>query len=226
VYIGQTEDTRKRLDRHNSTKDFWRTAVLGISKTQSFTQAHIRYLEWHCLQKAKEVGRFSVDNDVQPSKPFVTEAMEADLLDAFETLSILVSTLGYPVFEPIVKPRSTERFYLKGPDASAEGELVEDGFVVREGSLARRELAPSAIDTLSSQREKLTGSGVLVEQNGQMVFTQDYLFDTPSGAASAVLSRKANGWTEWKNAAGLSLHDVKRAGDDAGNQTAGGEGRE
>ena len=39
VYIGQTEDVRKRLDHHNSNKDFWRTAVLGISRTQNFTQA-------------------------------------------------------------------------------------------------------------------------------------------------------------------------------------------
>lgn len=55
VYVGQTEDLRSRLDLHNSKKDFWRTAILGISKTGSFTQAHIRYLEWYCIQKAKEV---------------------------------------------------------------------------------------------------------------------------------------------------------------------------
>ena len=30
VYIGQTENPRKRLDYHNANKDFWRTAVLGI----------------------------------------------------------------------------------------------------------------------------------------------------------------------------------------------------
>lgn len=46
VYIGQTENVWARLDAHNSKKDFWQTAVLGISKTGSFTQSHIRYLEW------------------------------------------------------------------------------------------------------------------------------------------------------------------------------------
>lgn len=40
IYIGQTEDVRKRLDQHNANKDFWQTAVLGISRTNSFTQAH------------------------------------------------------------------------------------------------------------------------------------------------------------------------------------------
>jgi hypothetical protein len=137
VYIGQTEDVRKRLDHHNSTKDFWKTAVLGISKTHSFTQAHIRYLESYCVQKAQEIGRFSLDNDQIPGKPFVPEPMEADVLDAFDTLSTLVATLGFPVFEPIVKHESAEQFFLKGKDAEATGELVEDGFVVRAGAIAR-----------------------------------------------------------------------------------------
>jgi hypothetical protein len=48
VYIGQTEDARKRLDHHNKTKTFWKTAIYCVSKTQNFTQTHIRYLEWYC----------------------------------------------------------------------------------------------------------------------------------------------------------------------------------
>jgi hypothetical protein len=57
VYIGQTEDARKRFDNHNRTKTFWGTAIFCVSKSQNFTQAHIRYLEWYCMQQAKEVGR-------------------------------------------------------------------------------------------------------------------------------------------------------------------------
>ena len=214
VYIGQTEDVRKRLDNHNFKKDFWRTAVLGISKTHSFTQAHIRYLEWYCIQAAKEIGRFTLDNDQTPTKPFVTEAMEADLLDAFETLSVLVSTLGYPVFEPIVKRESVGEFFFKAKGTDAKGDLVEDGFVVRAGSIARLDIVPSAVDTVSSMRKKLFESGVLVEQGEYLRFTQDYLFNTPSGAAVVVAGRNANGWIEWKDADGRTLHEVKRAGND------------
>jgi len=75
VDIGQTEDVRKRLDQHNTNKDFWQVAVLGISRTDSFTQAHIRYLEWYCLEQAQTVGRFNVENGNTPSKPFVTEKL-------------------------------------------------------------------------------------------------------------------------------------------------------
>jgi hypothetical protein len=36
VYIGQTEDARKRFDSHNKTKTFWKTAIFGVSKSQNF----------------------------------------------------------------------------------------------------------------------------------------------------------------------------------------------
>ena len=142
VYIGQTEDARKRLDFHNGTKDFWRNAVLGISRTHSFTQAHLRYLEWYCITKAKEVNRFEVENDQIPSRPSVTEPMAADYLGAFQMLSLLICTLGFPVFEPIHKGAS---FYCRGPDADACGELVEEGFVIRAGSIARLVIAPACV---------------------------------------------------------------------------------
>ena len=211
VYVGQTEDVRTRLDTHNANKEFWQVAVLGISKTQSFTQAHIRYLEWLCIQKAKEAGRFSVENGQSPSKPFVTEPMEADLLDAFDTLSTLVSTLGYPVFDPLVKRDSREQFFLRGKDAEAVGELVEDGFVVRAGSYARVEIVPSAVDAVTPMRKRLVEGGILVPENQQQLrFTEDHLFNTPSGAAAAVLGRTSNGWVEWKTQDGRELQELKR----------------
>ena len=211
VYVGQTEDLRKRLDQHNNKKDFWRTAVLIISKTQSFTQAHIRYLEWYCIQRVKEVGRFALDNDQLPSEPFITEPMEAELLDAFETLSTLVATLGFPVFEPIEAQTKTEAFYCRGPDADAVGSLVEDGFVVRAQSKARREVTPSGQDWVAPLQTKLTDSGVLVPNDRHLIFENDYVFNSPSSAAAVVLGRKANGWTEWKDQNGKTLHERKRA---------------
>jgi hypothetical protein len=47
--------------------------------------------------------------------------------------------------------------------------------------------------------------------HGGLLFTKDHLFQTPSGAAIALLGRRANGWTEWKNAQGRTLSQVKRA---------------
>ena len=66
VYIGQTEDARKRFDDHNKKKTFWKTAIFCFSKTQNFTQAHIRWLEWCFMHRATEVARYTLDNDQVP----------------------------------------------------------------------------------------------------------------------------------------------------------------
>ncbi|MFO0866668.1 MAG: GIY-YIG nuclease family protein [Gemmataceae bacterium] len=214
VYIGQTEDLVGRLGNHDQKKEFWQTAVLIVSKTHSFTQAHIRFLEWHCIQMAKEADRYNVENGNGGSKPHVTEPMEADLRDAFQTLSVLVGTLGFPVFEPISRSAAASQdFFLRGKDAEAVGELVEDGFVVRAGSLGRNDIVPSAIDQVTSIRQPLFESGVIVHETSRLRFSRDHLFRTPSGAAMAVLGRSANGWMEWKNTAGETLHESRRVQD-------------
>ena len=214
LYVGQTEDVRKRLDYHNANKDFWKTAVLIISKTHSFTQAHIRYLEWFCLQQAKAIGRFTVDNDQTPNKPFVPEPIEADLTDSYETITTLVSTLGYPVFQSITQRAPTNAFFIERKGVKAFGELVEDGFVVRSGSTLKQKITPSALDEVSSIRSKLVESGVLNQNGESIAFVQDYLFASPSGAATAVLGRRANGWVNWKDSRGRTLHEVKRSESD------------
>jgi hypothetical protein len=223
VYIGQTEDARKRFDSHNKTKTFWRTAVFCVSKSQNFTQAHIRYLEWYCMQQAKEVGRYELDNgQLPPNSTHVTEPMVAELLDIFDTMRMLISTLGYPVFEPIVKPSTPSHlFFVRGGGSDGKGELVEDGFVVFEGSRARMEVAPSGAHAVNPHRERLLAAGVMEERDGGYVFTQDFLFSSPSTAAAIVLGRSANGWVEWKDERGQTLSDVYRAPAETGEADSG-----
>jgi len=128
------------------------------------------------LQQAKQIGRYKLDNGQVPdNSTFVPEPMEAELLDVFETISTLVSTFGYPVFEPVSKSGSAAHlFFCRGGGSDGTGELVDDGFVVREGSKARMEIAASAEDYVRPRRNKLIDSGVIEERNGEYVFTQDY----------------------------------------------------
>ena len=50
VYIGQSEDPYRRLDQHakDESKAFWQTAVVFVSKTNSFTLTHVRWFEYQC----------------------------------------------------------------------------------------------------------------------------------------------------------------------------------
>ena len=42
------------------------------------------------------------------------------------------------------------------------------------------------------------------------MFSQDYLFKSPSAAAAFVLEASANGWSEWKDKDGNTLSDIYR----------------
>jgi hypothetical protein len=211
VYVGEAEDCLNRLRQHNKSKDFWQVALVCVSRTQYFTKTHVKYLEWYTHQAINKAGRFRLENPTVPTCPHVSESMQADLADNFETLRILVSTLGYPLFDEIQKPEKKDLLYCTGKDAEATGEYTEDGFVVFEGSTANVEEAKSAKGTwVSHIREALVQSGSLVEQGRVYRFAKNHIFTSPSAAAVAVLARNANGWTEWKYADGRTLDEVRR----------------
>ncbi|TBN02454.1 GIY-YIG nuclease family protein [Hyunsoonleella flava] len=212
VYIGEAEDCLERLKQHNRTKEFWNYAVVMVSKINAFTKSHAKYLEHIAVDQAKESNRYETENQTAPSKPFVTESMEADLLDSFDTIKILLSTLGFPVYDKVGKEQVTskELLFLNGRNIKAEGDLIDDGFVVFKGSQVKKDTVPSCHEYLINLRQKLIQNEILIEKNGNYEFVQDYVFNSPSTAGGVVLGRSTNGWTKWKNKGGKTLDEIKR----------------
>ncbi len=212
VYIGEAEDCFNRLKQHNREKEFWNHAVAITSKINNFTKSHVKYLEYFSIKTSKEVNRFSVKNSTEPGKPFITESMEADLLDSFDTIKVLLSTLGYPLFDSVKKQnvKKSEILFINGRGIKAEGDLIDDGFVVFKGSQVKKQSTPSCHKYMINIREKLNESGILAEVDGLLVFTEDYIFNSPSTAGGVVLGRATNGWTQWKDKSGKTLDELKR----------------
>jgi hypothetical protein len=210
VYIGEAEDCLTRIKQHNKSKDFWTHAIAFVSKTQYFTKTHIKFLEWLCCEVATKAKRYILENSNSPTKPHVSESVESDLHDNFETIQILASTLGFPVFDEIKKPNATDIIVCKGKDAYAEGEYSEDGIIVFAGSKCNLKESKTAGSWIEGMRSDLKDSGVLVEKEGVWVFTKDHIFSSPSASAAVVLARRANGWIEWKFKDGKTLDEVKR----------------
>jgi len=210
VYIGEAENCLTRLKQHNKSKDFWSHAVAFISKTHYFTKTHIKFLEWLCCEVATKVNRYGLENSNSPSKPHISESVEADLYDNFETIQILTSTLGYPVFDEIKKPKTKEVIVCKGKDAYAEGEYTEDGIIIFENAKCNLIESKTAGSWIIGMRNDLKESGVLIEKDGVLVFTKNHIFSSPSASAAVVLARRANGWIEWKFKDGKTLDEVKR----------------
>jgi hypothetical protein len=217
VYIGQTEDLKARLKNHDANKEFWSNAVVLISRTHSFTQAHIRWLEWKSIATSATAKRYRLENGNAGGEPFVTEPIRADLAEIFETGALLLESLGYPVFRSYVSPSADtikgtdEKWFLTGPDTNAEAFFTDSGFVVLAGSRSRAAFSESAKSTgFARRRDKMVADGILRLEGKRYVFTEDYEFQTPSGAAAIVLARHANGWISWRNSKGETLDKIKR----------------
>ena len=210
IYVGEAEDALKRLKQHNKSKDFWVSAIAIISKTHHLTKTHIKYLEWLSYCEAKGASRYAVENSTIPNQPYVSEPMEADLRDNFETIKLLLSTLGHPVFDKIIKPKKKQLIYCTGKDASAIGEYTEDGLIIFSGSKCNFKMARSAKSYVRNARQKLIEDKILVEVENAYEFSTNHVFSSPSRAAAVVLAREANGWIEWKYEDGKTLDEAHR----------------
>ncbi len=210
AYIGEAENCLNRLKQHNKSKDFWTHAVVFVSKTQFFTKTHIKFLEWMCFDVASSADRYILENNNIPTKPHISESAESDLIDNFNTIQILSSTLGFPIFDKINKIDDKEVVFCNGKDAHAKGKYTEDGMVVYSKSICNLEEPKTLAKWVSNIREQLIEKGVLVKNGNVLEFLSDYAFSSPSAAAAVVLARNANGWIEWKFKNGKTLDKVIR----------------
>ena len=208
VYIGETKKGISRIKSHDQTKDFWNYALLIISKTKSFTKTHIEYLEDLTIRMAKDANRFEFENSVSPKTYDIPEHLEADLLDSFDTIKILTTTLGFPLFEKTEKTK--ELYCIKGRGVEGEGNLTNEGYVVYKNSRATKENVPSFQKSLEKIKINLINEGILKESEESYVFIEDYLFSSCSTAAAVILGRNTNGWTKWVNNSGKTLDEVYR----------------
>jgi hypothetical protein len=215
VYIGQTGDLRGRLKAHDNQKDFWERAAILISRTNSLTQTHALFLEWHCLQAVRSAGRYADENGNSGSKPHTPAPLEADCLEIYETGHTLLMTLGYPLFAPLAKPvvgkEAENLFYCTASGADGRGQYTGEGFVVLKGSKGRVKSVPSFAGSSWDQvRARMIEAGEMRQEGNALIVVKDLLVSNPSKAAALLMGRSANGWTEWKTKDGKTLDAVKR----------------
>lgn len=209
AYIGEAEVVYKRIIQHQD-KDFWNEAVVFISKDENLNKAHVKFLEYEIHEAAQSARRAVLKNSNTPGRPAISELEQAVMTEFLENLKLLVSTLGYKIFEPLLK-RSTTDTTVYSIDAArgakATALVTNEGIVVRKGSKAATSYVPSTPDYALTIRERLLERGILVERDGGIYFTEDHLFSSPSTAAAVVMGRSANGRIEWKDKHGRSLKE-------------------
>lgn len=213
VYIGEAETILKRLGQQLTAKDFWHETIVFVSKDENLNKAHIKYLENRLHDIATAANRYKVENSITPTQSSISEPDRAEMEEFIENIKLLVNTLGHKVFEEKreFKPKQKQNtFYIKAArGADGQGEPTSDGFVVLKGSKAAGSTVASMTQSFISLRQRLITEGVLIDRGDYLEFPDDYIFSSPSTAASIVLGRNANGLTEWKLKDGKSLKDYE-----------------
>lgn len=217
VYIGEAENAYSRLVSHVTEKEFWNEAVVFISKDENLNKAHIKYLESRLFEIANTTSRYAVENTNTPTKSSISESDQAEMEEFIEYIKILINTLGFKVFEPLVRQEITndsidEKLYIKAArGADAKGKRTPDGFVVFSNSEIATDTVKSYRDKgLNKLRDELIYNEKIIKSGDKLVFKSDYLFSSPSAAAMVIMGRSANGLLEWKDSSGKVLREIEK----------------
>ena len=216
VYIGEAEKMSTRLKQHLKDSEYWNDCIVVISKDDLLNKAHVKYLENKFYNLAQKSGRVTVINSNIPTCSSISEYDEAMLTEFINNARLLVNVLGYKIFDSIQEsvvrqnknqPSANDIYFIKAArGAKAKGSIVSDGFVVFEGSKIASSETPSMSESLKKLRENLIKNKII---DDKFCFTKDFVFSSPSLAASIVMGRNANGRTEWKTVNGKNIKDFE-----------------
>lgn len=203
VYIGEGDDVWARLTSHDANKDFWTWVVVFVSKDTNLTKAHVRWLESRLVQEITAEKQVDVTNGNEPGGGALPEADEADMETFMGNVRLLLPVLGLNVFASVTgKHADAEvggvKLTLKWENAMATCIAKDGAFIVQAGSTARTKNVDSLQPSYLAMRKQLVDAGVLALQGQDLyVFTQDYVFESPTAAAVAVSGTSLNGRERW-----------------------------
>jgi hypothetical protein len=220
VYIGEGDDVLVRIRNHDDNKDFWDQVLIFVSKDENLTKAHVRYLEARLIGLANAARRATVMNGTapDPARLKLPEADQAEMEEYLEHVCMLASTLGVSVFEaaPNESASASEsepevRISMSGSGYQASAVVRGGRIVVLSGSRARRQEAPSLGSYTRALRAELLDTQVLAADAEGLHFTQDYAFESASGAAQLIAGANVNGRVAWRLPDDRTLKDWQEA---------------
>ena len=109
VYVGQADGLKGRIDSHHKSKDFWDSAIVFTSTSGGLNRAHVTWLEYALLNRAKKANRCHLENGNLPQEPALTEAEKADTQAFLKEILQILPLVSLRAFEPakIIVPPET-----------------------------------------------------------------------------------------------------------------------
>ena len=214
AYVGEAEVIRERLLHHITNKEFWNEVIFFGSKDKYLNKASVKYLESRLYELAKLIGRYQLVQTV-PTKPELSEAEQAELEEFLANVKLLTATLGHKIFESLEETIETnnkkeEFFYCRNnAGANGKGSPSTEGFIVFKGASLIVNGQQSLTESICNERAKMLIDGVITKSGDLYILNRDYVFNSPSRAAAAILARSASGPLEWKTNNGILLKEFE-----------------
>jgi hypothetical protein len=89
------------LNRISKKKEFWDWAVCFVSNSGGLNRAHVTWIEYELIQRAKQIKRCHLDNASEPQEPSLSEAEKADTQGFLNEILQILPLVGLRVFEPV-----------------------------------------------------------------------------------------------------------------------------
>lgn len=211
IYIGEGV-VKDRILQHITAKPFWNYLfAIRLKDESGFNKSQIAHLERELIDCAKKVNQSNLVENKQSPVKYPMDKHELGLLRKFlDDIEILFSCLGLKVFQPVSEGKKASLLTLKNKQGfDANGEEVEDGFLVHKGAKARLDHTPSFVGTSEYRyRQRLLDEGILKKEGSVLVLQDDHKFSSPSNAAGVILGASVNGLTYWLNDKGKTLADL------------------
>lgn len=99
LYIGQGDGVKNRIDSHEKNKEFWDKVLIFVSSNGGLNRAHITWLEWALISRAKDINRARLDNNAIPNEPVLTESERADTREFLNEILSILPLVEIKVFE-------------------------------------------------------------------------------------------------------------------------------
>jgi len=99
IYVGESDSVSDRIEQHlkSESKDWWGHAIVFTSN--NLNKAFIRYIESALLARAKKYKRCVLDNNTEPTKPFMTASDCADAEAFLDQILKILPLVDVNVFD-------------------------------------------------------------------------------------------------------------------------------
>ena len=219
AYLWQATILWKRLNDHykDTNKDFWNIVIAFTYKDWTLNESDINFLERELIKEAKNAWRYTIKNGNWWNNGLIQEYRIPDMLEFIDDLKILLESLWFKLFKELVSKEELKDeeniYYLTANWSNAKWIYNNEWFLILKWSKWPLKLQDGVVKVKwysYRNRPLLLEKWIIKEEDWNIIFIKNYLFNSPSSSASFISWASLNWWVKWKNKEWKTLDEIER----------------